>query len=165
MTRIAIIGNAGGGKSMLGRHLGRMLRLPVHSIDDVQWGPGWTRRPADRLDEAHATWLQRDRWIIDGWGSWALISARFAAADTIVVVDFPFRVHVRWALQRQVEVALGWRRDWPPEGCAAWPITKELLRVMRYVDRELRPSLLALARDARFADRVVYLRSPRALRE
>ena len=165
MTRIAIIGNAGGGKSLLCQHLGRVLGLPTHSIDDVQWGPGWTRAPAGRVAEAHAAWLRADRWIIDGWGGWDLIADRFAAADAIVLIDFPFRVHVRWALKRQLEVALGRRRDWPPPGCAAWPVTRELLRVMRYVHAELRPRLLALAADPRFSDRVVHLRSPRALRE
>jgi hypothetical protein len=34
---------------------------------------------------------------------------------------------------------------------------------MRYVHRELRPRLLALADDARHRDRVIHLRSPRAL--
>ena len=162
--RIAIIGNAGGGKSVLARELGRAVGLPVHTIDDVQWEPGWTRAPADRVAERHREWLVGERWVIDGWGGWDLIEARFAAADTIVVVDFPLRVHYRWALRRQVEVALGLRRDWPPPGCAALPITRQLLGVMRHVHQELRPKLLALVDDVRFRDRVVQLRSPRELR-
>ena len=165
MSRIAIIGNAGGGKSLLAQHLGQSLGLPVHTIDDVQWEPGWTRAPVERVEAAHDEWLRGDRWIIDGWGSWELITARFAEADTIVFIDFPLRVHVSWALRRQVEVALGLRRDWPPPGCSAWPVTKQLLRVMRYVDAELRPRLLDMVADARFKDRVVHLRSPRELRE
>jgi adenylate kinase family enzyme len=164
LKRIAIIGNAGGGKSVLARELGRALALPVHTIDDVQWQPGWTRAPASLVAERHAVWLADDGWIIDGWGDWALIEARFAAADAIVVVDFPFHVHVRWALKRQAEVMLGIRRDWPPAGCPALPITWRLLRLMWYVHQELRPTLLALAGDERFRHRVVSLRSPRALR-
>ena len=38
MSRIAIIGNAGGGKSLLARHLGQSLGLPFHAIDDLRWG-------------------------------------------------------------------------------------------------------------------------------
>jgi adenylate kinase family enzyme len=164
LHRIAIIGNAGGGKSVLARELGRALGLPVHTVDDVQWEPGWTRAPAPRVAEHHARWLAGDRWVIDGWGDWELITTRFAASDAIVVVDFPLRVHYRWALRRQVEVALGLRRDWPPPGCAALRITRRLLELMRYVDRELRPRLLALANEPRFRERVVHLRSPRELR-
>jgi hypothetical protein len=163
MTRIAIIGNAGGGKSLLAQHLGRELRLPVHSVDDAQWGPGWTQVPALQVSEAHATWLASDRWIIDGWGAWDLIVTRFAAADTIVVVDFPFALHLEWVTRRQMEVQQGLRRDWPPKGCNASEITDELLQTMRYVDRELRPRLLRLISDERFADRVIHLRSPEEL--
>jgi hypothetical protein len=164
LRRIAIIGNAGGGKSLLARALGTALGLPVYSIDDVQWRPGWTPAPAGHVAERQAAWLAGEGWIIDGWGDWDLIAARFAVADTIVVVDFPFHVHVRWALKRQAEVMLGLRRDWPPPGCAALPITRRLLRLMWTVHRQMRPSLLALAADARFRHKVIRLRSPRALR-
>ncbi len=163
MTRVAIIGNAGGGKSLLAQHLHRVLGLPLHTVDDVQWGPGWTRVPPSLVASAHAEWLSSDRWVIDGWGAWELIVARFAAADTIVLVDFPFPVHVRWAMRRQSEVRRGVRSDWPPKGCSAEGIADELLRTMQYIDREVRPRLLALVGEDRFAGRVVHLRSPREL--
>ena len=120
---------------MLGRYLERVLELPFHSVDDTQWGPGWTRMPSSCIAAAHAEWLQSDRWVIDGWGDWELIVARFAAADTIVLVDFPFATHVAWALRRQREVRRGLRTDWPPAGCSAIGIADRLLETMRYVDR------------------------------
>lgn len=164
MTRVAIIGNAGGGKSLLAQYLGRTFALPIHTIDDVQWEPGWVQAPTTRVADAHAEWLRSGRWIIDGWGSWELIEARFDAADTIVVVDFPLRMHYWWAMKRQLEAALGRRRDWPPTGCSALPVTRRLLRTMRYVHAELRPRLLALMAEPQFAERVVHLRSPHELR-
>jgi adenylate kinase family enzyme len=164
MTRIAIIGNAGGGKSVLARALGDALGLPVRVIDDVQWRPGWTRAPLEEVRAAHAAWLAEPRWVIDGWGEWPLMAERFAAADSIVLVDFPLRVHYRWALKRQLEVALGIRRDWPPPGCRALPVTRELLRLMKRVHEEFRPQLLALLDEPRFRGKVVRLRSPKELR-
>lgn len=164
MTRIAIVGNAGGGKSLLARALGESLGLPVRVIDDVQWRPGWTPAPGEAVRAAHAAWLAEPRWVIDGWGSFELMTERFAAADTIVLVDFPLRVHYRWALKRQLEVALGIRRDWPPPGCRALPMTRELLRLMKRVDEEFLPPLVALLDEPRFRTKVVRLRSPSALR-
>ena len=164
MHRIAIIGNAGGGKSVLARALGATLGLPVRAVDDVQWRPGWTRAPLDEVSAAHSAWLAEPRWVIDGWGSWELMTERFAAADTIVLVDFPLHVHYRWALRRQLEVALGLRRDWPPPGCRALPITRELLRLMKRIHVEVRPRLLSLLDDAHFREKVVRLRSPAELR-
>ena len=162
--RIAIIGNAGGGKSVLARALGHALALPVHAIDDVQWRPGWTPAPPAAVAAAHAGWLAEPGWVIDGWGGWELIEARFAAADLIVVVDFPLWRHRWWAARRQVEATLGLRRDWPPAGCRALPVTRRLWDVMTRVHRELRPRLLALVAAPRFAARTVVLRSPAELR-
>lgn len=164
MSKVAIIGNAGGGKSALARRLGERFRLPVRVIDDVQWQPGWTPAPSDVVAAAQAAWLAQPKWVIDGWGSWELIEQRFVEADTIVIVDFPLRVHYRWALQRQLLAAVGLSKGWPPAGCRALPVTLRLLRVMRYVNRELRPRLLSLGSEERFRGRVMFLRSPGELR-
>jgi hypothetical protein len=162
--RIAIVGNAGGGKSLLARELGTMLRIPVHSIDDIQWGPNWTRQPLDDVRRAHDAWLGQDAWIIDGWGDWDALSRRFARADAIILIDFPLRVHEQWALRRQAEVALGLRRDWPPPGCSAAHMTDQLLELMRQVDREMLPRLRTMLAGDSVAPRVVRLRSPREFR-
>ncbi len=41
MTRVAIIGNAGGGKSTLGRRLSQTLGIGLFPIARIQWKPGW----------------------------------------------------------------------------------------------------------------------------
>jgi adenylate kinase family enzyme len=81
MTRVAIIGNGGGGKSTLAKRMGAALGLPVYTVDDVQWQPGWARTPAAEVARRHAAWLQEPSWIIDGWGGWENIEFRFATAD------------------------------------------------------------------------------------
>ena len=162
--RIAIIGNAGGGKSTLARALGQILAIPVYPIDDVQWKADWRPAPEAEVAAVHAAWLAGPRWIIDGWGGWNLIRERFRAADAIVVVDFPISIHYWWALKRQVAVALGHNDGWPPPGCRALPITLRLLRRMRDIHLNVRPQLLRLADDPALRDRVVFLRSPAALR-
>lgn len=162
--RIAIIGNAGGGKSLLARRLGRALDLPVHVVDDVQWLPGWERAPLDRVAEVHARWLAAPRWVIDGWGAWDLIEARFRAADTVVFVDLPLARHYWWALKRHAKAIAGRPDGWPPEGCEAWPVTARLMRIMWRVHRELRPRLVELTARAELRPRVAHLRSPAELR-
>lgn len=49
-TRIAIIGNAGGGKSTLARKLGSILNIPVTHVDSVQFQSGWKRTPKEESD-------------------------------------------------------------------------------------------------------------------
>src|SRR5262245_8350935 len=163
MSKVAIIGNAGGGKSHLARRLGEKLGLPVHFVDDVQWQAGWKPAPPQIVWAVHDSWLAETKWIIDGWGPWELIERRFREADTIVIVDFRLRVHYRWTLQRQLLAAFGLSEGWPPSGCRALPVTLRLLKTMRNVNRELRPRLLRLVSDEPFRSRAVFLRSPREL--
>ena len=162
--RIAIIGNAGGGKSMLARRLGAALDLPVRVVDDVQWLPGWQRAPLERVAAAHADWLAADGWVIDGWGGWDLIEARFRAADAVAFVDLPLARHYWWALRRHAKAIAGRPDGWPPTGCEAWPITAHLVRLMWRVHRELRPRLLELSGRAEFRPRVAHIRSVGAMR-
>lgn len=165
MQRVAIIGNAGGGKSTLARTLGDHLGLPVYEVDLVQWKPGWTRAAPDEIAQAHARWLAAPAWIIDGWGSWEALNARFDEADTIIVIDFPLIVHYWWALKRQVQS--GWQANaaWPPPGCPAWPITWRLCKLMWQIHWSMRPLLLELVARYQAQKYVVHLRSPRALRQ
>jgi adenylate kinase family enzyme len=163
LNRIAIIGNAGGGKSTLARKLGESLHIPVHHIDLLQWKPGWMRASADEFDYEHDQWLASPEWIIDGWGRWDVIVTRFDLADTIVFVDFQIALHYGWAIKRQVQSIVAPRPDWPPPGCSATSITWRLFRLMWDLHRNTRPKLLELVMNYRDRKRVEHIRSPREL--
>src|SRR5579884_443198 len=99
MTRVAVIGNAGGGKSTLARKLAATHHLPLHEIDLLQWRPDWTPAPPGEVITAHDQILCGDAWLIDGWGPWDAVEKRFALADTIILVDLPLWVHYWWSAQ------------------------------------------------------------------
>ena len=40
MKRVAVFGNAGGGKSTLAKRLAKMTGLPLHPLDLIQYKPG-----------------------------------------------------------------------------------------------------------------------------
>jgi len=163
MTRVAIIGNAGGGKSTLARRLGARRAMPVYQVDLLQWRPGWQRAPAEVIGATHAHWLAQPTWIIDGWGSWAALAERFERADTIILVDFPLLTHYWWAMKRQVRSVLQPGGDWPPPGCSALPVTGRLIQLMWRIHWEMRPRLLALVEGYRAGRQVLTLKSPAQL--
>jgi hypothetical protein len=165
MRRIAIIGNAGGGKSTLARQLGAALAIPVYEIDLLQWKPGWIPAPTEEVAQTHNQWLASPAWIIDGWGSWATIRARFDLADTIVVVDFPLALHYWWAIKRQVTCMFQSNPAWPPPGCRALPVTWRLLKMIWQIHWIMRPKLLELVARYHHSSHVVYVRSPHQLQE
>ena len=87
--RIAIIGNAGGGKSTLARRLGQLLDLPVTHVDSVQYQSGWQRSDNGECDSILEAVANNGRWIIDGFGNNDVIEQRIAVADTVIHIDFP----------------------------------------------------------------------------
>ena len=164
MQRIAIIGNAGGGKSVLARKLGDYLDLPVHQFDELQWRPGWTPAPTEEVVDRHREWLLTPKWIIDGWGNWNIISQRFKAADTIILVDFHLVVHYWWSAKRQLKAALNLESGWPPPGCSALPVTGQLIKLIWNVHREQLPQLVKLIDQYQQDANIIHLRSPRQMR-
>lgn len=162
MTRVAVIGNAGGGKSTMCRALSKTHGLPYFAVDKIQWKPGWVLTPEHEYDEKHRALIAKERWLVDGFGSWPSILERFSAADTIIFVDHPIWIHYWWATKRQIKSIFGGRPD-GPEGCPMLPVTLKLYRMMWHLHRDTRPKLLELVQQLSPSKRVIHIRSPREL--
>ncbi|MEM1316531.1 MAG: hypothetical protein AAGI51_18380 [Pseudomonadota bacterium] len=80
MTRVMVIGNAGGGKSALCHAVGAAHGLPCFAVDELQWKPNWVPTPAAEFRERHDALLAQERWLIDGYGPMASVEDRRAAA-------------------------------------------------------------------------------------
>jgi adenylate kinase family enzyme len=96
MKKVAVFGNAGSGKSALGRCLAELTGLPLHVVDMMQFRSGGAKVPHDEFLQAHTDLLRREEWIIDGFGNMAMAWERFAAADTLIYLDLPLFIHFRW---------------------------------------------------------------------
>jgi adenylate kinase family enzyme len=147
---VAVIGNGGGGKTVLSRAISELRQLPVHEVDQIQWQqPGWVAVPEKAVRERLETVLDQPRWIIDGWGPWDTIVRRLTEADTIVVVDMPLWRHYLWATKRAVQD----RR---------YPLIR-LYKAMWWVNRVAMPNLrTSLAGQP--AEKVRWLRTPADIR-
>lgn len=156
MTRISVIGNAGGGKSTMCRKLSKALNIPLFPIDRIQWKPGWTPAPIDEVKTKHDQILTHDRWIIDGWGTFDLIETRFKASDTIIFVDLPLLVHYWWAIKRQFSCIFQPRVD-GPDGCPMLPMTWPLLKMIWKIHFHMRPRLIALVNSYRLEKNVFHI--------
>ena len=113
MKRVAVFGNAGGGKSTLARRLAELTHLPLHPLDLIQYRVGGAKVPHDEYLKAHAELLQRDAWIIDGYGCRKSAWERFARADTLVYIDLPLVTHFRWVTKRLFQGLFVTPEGWP----------------------------------------------------
>jgi adenylate kinase family enzyme len=162
MNRIAVIGNAGGGKSTMCRKLSKALDIPLFPIDKLQWKPGWTPATYDEIKTNHNQILAQDKWIIDGWGSFDIIEKRFQASDTIIFIDLPLVVHFWWAIKRQLTCIFKPRVD-GPEGCPMLPMTWPLLKMIWNIHFNLRPHLLELVNRFQEDKKVFHITSKKEL--
>jgi adenylate kinase family enzyme len=86
--KIAIIGNAGSGKSNLGHKLHEKLGLPLYHLDQYFWGPGWQHPDYAEYTKIHHALCDRDEWIIEGMNT-RIIDYRAQKADIVIFLDLP----------------------------------------------------------------------------
>ena len=113
MKRVAIFGNAGGGKSTLARELAAITGLPLQSLDMLRFLPGGAEVPYDEYLRAHAEIVARDEWIIDGFGCVKTLWTRLDAADTLIHVDLPLAMHALWVTKRLAKGLFVTPEGWP----------------------------------------------------
>jgi hypothetical protein len=145
MQRVAVLGRGGAGKSTLAVRLGQLTGLPVIELDTHFWA--WpTRTPPEKWAAVQRELLARhDKWIMDGdLGDHDVPGVRLAAADTVIVLDYPLARCAWRALRRSRAPGEFWRWLW------------------FYRRRSLPRVMAAIAADAGGADLHV-LRNPREL--
>ena len=164
MKRVAVFGNAGGGKSTLARRLAETTGLPLVVLDILQYPGGYRRDRAgggaisdERYLELHGEILAGAEWIIDGYGSLASALERFAVADTLVHVDLPLAIHCWGVTKRLVKGLFETPRGWPENS----PVLRSSLNAYRVIwpcHNRLTPLYRRVVADSA-SKRVHHLRS------
>lgn len=162
MRKVAIFGNAGGGKSTIARRLAELTGLPLYPVDMMQFravpGDVPSEVPHAEYLRTHSLLLTGDAWIIDGYGCRMSAWERFAAADTLIYIDLPLATHFLWVTKRLLKGIFVTTEGWP----AGSPILKSSIRSYRVLwacHRHLTPKYREFVSEARRHKRVHHLRS------
>jgi adenylate kinase family enzyme len=154
MSRIAIIGNAGGGKSTLARKLAARRGLPHIEIDRLLWESGWVLTPADVYARQHREIISQCEWVIDGLGRQDSLAERLDRATEIILIDMPLWMHFWLAAERQIAWATG-VLDHAPGGIAQMPPTEGLFQTIWQVDHDWMPGIRTLCAEAHAQGKLV----------
>jgi len=163
MKKVAVFGNAGGGKSTLAKQLAEVSNLPLYSLDKIKYTAGGEEIPDEEYLDIHARLLSEEMWIIDGFGSVASAWERFSVADTLIYIDLPLLTHALWVTKRLLKGLFVNPEGWPENS----PILKGSLssyRVLWLCHKRLTPAYRKLVAEAVFSKRVYHLRSPKEIR-
>ena len=147
MTRIVIIGNAGGGKSSLARKLALGRGLRHVEIDRLLWEEGWKLASTGSYTHQHDNIIASDGWVIDGLGQQASIPRRIARATEVILIDMPLWMHFWLAAERQTAWATG-TLDHTPGGILQMPPTRDLFRSIWDVEQNWMPGVRVLCDEA-----------------
>jgi adenylate kinase family enzyme len=171
MKKVAVFGNAGGGKSTLSRRLAEVTGLPLYALDIIQFRGG-RYRPAEkdsgRLSNEeyvsiHREILSRDEWIIDGFGSLPTVWERLSAADTLVYIDLPIMTHY-WGVTKRFAAGLFQNPKGWPENSPVWESTLDGYRVIWLCHRRLTPRYRQRIADEASSKQVHHLTSRAAMK-
>jgi adenylate kinase family enzyme len=94
VKRVNVKGTSGSGKTTFAAEVARRLGVPCVELDALHHGPNWSE-PTDEEFRARvqaAMDAAPDGWVIDGNYESKLRDLVLSSADTIVWLDFPFRV-------------------------------------------------------------------------
>jgi adenylate kinase family enzyme len=143
MNKVVILGRGGAGKSTFAARLGAATGLPVIELDEHFWPADLTPVSRDQWTAVQRQLVDAERWILDGdLGPYDALEVRLAAADTIIILDFPLWLCAWRAARRSRENPAFWR----------W--------LLGYRRRSLPTVVAAIADHAQAAD-IHLLRSPR----
>ncbi|MBB3285391.1 MULTISPECIES: adenylate kinase [unclassified Rhizobium] len=147
MLRVAILGNAGGGKSTLARRLGEKHAIPHFEIDTFLWREGWVPAPLEIYTAKHERIIAGESWVIDGLGHRNSIQARIDRATEIILVDMPLWMHFWLAAERQIAWQSG-KLEHAPGGLSAMPPTRDLFRTIWEIEQDWMPDIRRLCTEA-----------------
>lgn len=109
--RISVVGTTGSGKTTLARQVAQHLQVPHIELDALHWNPGWMAASNQVFRVRVAEALQGDHWVVDGNYS-SVRDLVWSRADTIIFLDYSFRVVVNRLVRRTLRRVLQQEELW-----------------------------------------------------
>jgi adenylate kinase family enzyme len=144
--KIAVIGNACGGKTRLSRRLAEIYGLPLIHVDRLQYTDNLQLKPFKETIQLLQLEQKKASWVIDGFGPLDILEERLKLADIVVMIDLPVWRHYFWAVKRVIKnIFSGQRSELPPD-CNERNIRHiaKLFKTIHQIHTKMRPEMLRI---------------------
>ncbi len=144
LSKILIFGNAGTGKTTLGKQLSKKLNLKALPLDSVYWLKDWQSVPDVKFTKTIQTFMQdHDRFVMDGnYMRSESLTARLSYADTLIFLDYDLSVAVQGIKKKEKTYRHRYRTDMA-EGCIE-EVDQEFLGYIINFNKNRKPALLRI---------------------
>jgi adenylate kinase family enzyme len=155
--KIAIIGNAGSGKSKMGTMLHKKLSIPLYHLDQYYWKPGWQKPDAAEFEKAHHALCDKDEWIIEGVAT-RHFYYRASKADVIIFLDIPTWLCLYRIFKRMI-CLFGTVRDSSSPGCPECMPSIQFLQFVWNFNKERKPLIEDMLEKYRSTKRIFVIQN------
>ena len=152
IKRIAIVGNAGSGKTTLSTKLAAKLNLALYHLDRYFWKPNWQEPDRSEFIKIHDRLCDKEEWIIEGIST-KTASYRFERADMIVFLDVPRMICLWRIFKRMIQ---NWNKEICAPGCRERGPTRKFLSFVWNFDKNRKPTILDMIRKYK-EDKKIYV--------
>lgn len=151
MQRIHVTGNAGSGKTTLGKAIATKIGIDLYGLDRIVWKPGWVKTPLEEKQERIQKLIENKKWVIEG------VSGQvFKSAELIVFLDIPLWKCILNILMRFAQNGLKTRSDLP-ENCPEYLGVVKAIKVAFIYQRVTRPLLFNLANELTLNQKIIFI--------
>ena len=88
MSRIAIVGSGGSGKTTLANTLSKKLNITPYYLDCISYEANWKEVEPAIFAKKHKQWIEKEKWIIEGTMI-HFLDVRLQHADQCIFLDMP----------------------------------------------------------------------------
>jgi adenylate kinase family enzyme/ribosomal protein S18 acetylase RimI-like enzyme len=163
IKKIAIVGNAGSGKSTLGLELSKILGLPLYHLDQYFWLPGWQEPEREEFEKIHNELCNKDKWVIEGMAI-RFFEYRIQKADCVIFLDIPtFRCLYR--ILKRAFVYYGKEYFSSAKGCPERGPSWKFLKFIWNFNKERKPIIEALLQQYKDTKKIFIVKNETELKE
>ena len=158
MSKIAVFGKPGSGKSTLCKSLSLVTGIPLYPLDSIVYKSDGQFVDNNTYDKKHKDILLSDSWIIDGFGPIESFYQRLKVADTLIYIDLPYIVSY-WLVTKRLIKGLFVKPEGWPEGCSVLKGSTESYKVLKHCPRFWNASFLHKLERASEGKSIYVIRS------